>query len=125
MSKKAPKVESLKVAFALLFMVGLMLCFWMDNSLGAFIVLLVGGVMGGLARDVKYAEQRKPSEVTIPDALKNSDAAEGFYDAVENHLVQFNPHRGHLPKLDVDGESLDDEYRVLRRNLTNGNNQKR
>lgn len=102
MPKKAPKLESIKLMFVLFFIVGLALCYWMENSLGAFIVLLVGMMIGGLARDVKYAEQSK-----------------------ENHLVQFNPRGSRHQKLDVDGDSLDDEYRVLRKNLTNGNNRKR
>lgn len=85
MSKKKPSVESLKMGFTLFFIIGLLLCFWMDNSVSAFVVLLVGAVMGGMARDVKYAEQRKPLVVDVPDELKCSDAEMDFYEAIETH----------------------------------------
>lgn len=90
MSKKKPKVEQLKMAFTLFFIVGLLLCFWMENSVGAFIVLLVGAMMGGLARDVKYAEQPKMLAIVVPD----TDAANKFHKEFQEVINNHPPRRG-------------------------------
>lgn len=90
MSNKQPKVESLKITFVVFFIIGLAACYWMENSLGAFVILLVGLAAGSLARDVKYATQM-PTKLEVDSS--NVTLKESVMKEIETALKNNPPRR--------------------------------
>lgn len=92
MSKKAiqSRSETLKMLVTVFFVVGLVLCYGAQQSVLAFIILMVGMLAGNAAREAKY--QQKAEDGVLVDALRESVVTN---PNAETHEILIKPHKSY------------------------------
>lgn len=104
------KVETLKMIFTVAFLIGLALCYWMEQPVAAFGLLLVGMFAGSVLRDVRY--KKDAEDAVLLDALRESVVID---PNMPQYDVRFKPFKSY-GDMARDYAELLDNYNRLKNN---------